>query len=170
MTATDIIKHFNLIKHPEGGYYKEVYRSKGHIPAEVLGEPFKGDRNYATSIYFLLKSDEFSAWHRIKQDEIWHFYQGSSIKLHMISPEGSYSYVLIGNDFEANNHPQYTVPANVWFAAEVIKSINQEDAYAFVGCGVSPGFDFKDFELPSRAVLTELYPQHSGIIAALTYH
>ena len=99
MDAKEIINHFNLQKHPEGGYFKEVYRSKGAILEDNLAEYFEGNRNYCTSIYFLLTSDKFSAFHKINQDEIWHFYKGSSLKLHMISPEGVYSFVNIGNDF-----------------------------------------------------------------------
>ena len=123
MEAKEIIAFFELEKHPEGGYFKEVYRSDGKITSDNLGKEFTGDRNYCTSIYFLLTSDEFSAFHKINQDEIWHFYQGSTIRLHTISPEGKYNTILIGNDFKNGEVPQYTVPANYYFAAEVRKKL-----------------------------------------------
>lgn len=166
MNAQEIISHFNLTAHPEGGYFKEIYRSKGKILEENLAEYFEGDRNYCTSIYFLLTAEKFSAFHKINQDEIWHFYTGSTLKLHQISPEGKYSIVLIGNDFANGEVPQYTVPAHYYFAAEVI----QKNSYAFVGCTVSPGFDFKDFVLPSCQTLVSEFPNHQQIIKELTHH
>lgn len=160
----EIIKLLNLQPHPEGGYFKETYRSDGFITEDNLGSKFKGQRNYCTSIYFLLTSDSFSAFHRINQDEIWHFYKGSPIKLHIISDDGKYSNIIIGNDLEENQQPQFTVKANDWFAAEVM---NKND-YTLVGCTVSPGFDFQDFELPKRGFLIQQYPHHELIIRKLT--
>lgn len=160
-----IIQNLQLQPHPEGGYFKETYRSHGTINEENLGSNFSGMRNYATAIYFLLTSDSFSAFHRIKQDEIWHFYKGSPIKLHIISEEGQHTTVIIGNDLEKGECPQYVVKAGDWFAAEVIK----ENAYSLVGCTVSPGFDFRDFDLPKRQMLTSKFPHLKKIIAKLTH-
>ena len=165
MTAKDLIKKFDLIEHPEGGFYKETYRSNSVINNKNLTSNFIGDRNVSTCIYFLLTSDKFSAFHKINQDEIWHFYKGTTLKLHMISPKGVYSYVLIGNNIINNELPQFVVPANYWFAAEIIK----EKSYAFTGCTVAPGFDFKDFVLPKRKELIKLFPKHSEIIIKLTH-
>ena len=165
MTATEIINHFNLTKHPEGGYYKETYRSSEVIRNESLSDVFIGERNYSTCIYFLLTSEKFSAFHKINQDEIWHFYKGTTLKLHMISPKGDYSFVLIGNDLLKNEKPQFVVPAQYWFAAEVIK----ENSFAFTGCTVAPGFDFNDFVLPKKEELIALFPKHSTIIKQLTH-
>lgn len=164
MTTKEIITKFDLTEHPEGGYYKETYRSKGIIKNQSLSAQFAGDRNYSTSIYFLLTSDKFSAFHKINQDEIWHFYSGTTLKLHMISPKGDYSFVLIGNDLLNNEKPQFVVPAQHWFAAEILK----ENSFALTGCTVSPGFDFKDFVLPKREELIALFPKHSEIIKQLT--
>lgn len=166
MDAKEIINHFQLTPHPEGGYFKETYRSKGEILAKNLGEPFKGNRNYCTSIYFLLTSDTFSAFHKINQDEIWHFYTGTTLKLHMISPDGVYSTILIGGNFKNNEVPQFTVPAKYYFAAEIIA----KNSFAFVGCTVSPGFDFLDFVLPSCKDLSTEFPKHKEIIQQLTHH
>ncbi len=166
MTAQQIVNKFDLTQHPEGGYFKETYRSNGIIKNENLSEIFIGDRNHSTGIYFLLTSDSFSAFHKINQDEMWHFYLGTTLKLHMISPEGEYSFVLIGNDVINNEVPQFVVPAQYWFAAEVVN----ENSFSFTGCTVAPGFDFNDFVLPERKVLIELFPQHKEIITRLTHH
>lgn len=160
----NIILKLDLQQHPEGGYFKEIYRSDGIITETNLGDDFLSSRNYATSIYFLLTSDSFSAFHRIKQDEIWHFYKGAPLKLHIISQKGAYSNVIIGNDLENGQLPQFVVPAKDWFAAEVLIQNN----YSLVGCTVSPGFDFKDFELPKRDTLLKQFPQHAKLITKLT--
>lgn len=165
MTEVEIIiQKLELQKHPEGGFFKEIYRSSGTINKDCLPNSFSSKRNYATSIYFLLTSDTFSAFHRIQQDEIWHFYKGSPIKLHMISEQGNYSNIEIGNDLNANQVLQFVVPAKYWFAAEVVGS----NSHSLLGCTVSPGFDFDDFELPSRDYLTSKFPQHQEIIEKLT--
>lgn len=159
-----IIERLNLEAHPEGGYFKETYCSNMILPESNLPTQFKGSRNVATCIYFMLTSEAFSAFHRVQQDETWHFYKGSKILLHMIDESGNYTHVFIGNDFEAGEVPQFTVPKNVWFAAEV----EAKEAYALVGCTVAPGFDFRDFELAKAANLKERFPQHQIIISRLT--
>ncbi|MDO6738645.1 cupin domain-containing protein [Wenyingzhuangia sp. 2_MG-2023] len=164
MEIQTIIKQLNLQPHPEGGYFKETYRSQGSISKENLTIEFSGDRNYSTAIYFMLTSDTFSAFHKINQDEFWHFYKGSPIKLHMISPEGMYTNVWIGNNFEKGEVPQFVVPAQYWFAAEVIAN----NSYALVGCTVAPGFDFDDFVLAERIKILSLFPEHENIIKRLT--
>ncbi|WP_298898818.1 cupin domain-containing protein [uncultured Psychroserpens sp.] len=161
-----IIKQLELQPHPEGGYFKETYRSSGEIKNDSLGDNYNGQRNYSTCIYFLLTSDNFSALHRIKQDEIWHFYNGSPIRLHVISESGIHTEHLIGNDLNKGEVPQYIVPGGCWFAAEVI----DKNAYSLVGCTVSPGFSFEDFELKSRTELMALFPDKETIITRLTHH
>jgi predicted cupin superfamily sugar epimerase len=161
-----IIKNLELQPHPEGGYFKETYRSQGTVDEKSLGGKYRGERNYSTCIYFLLTSDDFSALHRIKQDEIWHYYDGSPIRLHMINEQGEHSIQMIGKDFEKDQVPQYVVPGGCWFAAQVI----EPDNYSLVGCTVSPGFSFEDFELVPRAALIQLFPQHEQVVTALTHH
>ena len=161
---SEIIENLELTPHPEGGYFRETYRSSGVIDKESLGSNFKGKRNYSTCIYFLLTSNDFSAFHRIKQDEIWHFYDGSPIHLHVISPEGAYSQHRIGRDLENGEVPQFVVPGGSWFASEV----QNEKAYSLVGCTVSPGFDFEDFELGTKSELVSLFPGQKDIIMRLT--
>jgi len=163
-TINKIIASLELLPHPEGGYYREYYRSEGRIPQGSMSVAYTGDRNYATSIYFLLTSAAFSAFHRIKQDEIWHFYKGSPLIIHMISETGRYSKVILNNMFQEGEHLQYVVKGGVWFAAEVI----DPDSYTLVGCTVAPGFDFDDFELPSQNQLLEKFPQHQKLINRLS--
>jgi len=165
-TEKELIDFYNLSEHPEGGFYKQVYRSEGEISEKNLSKEFNGNRNFATSIYFLLTSKKFSAFHKINQDEIWHFYLGSPLKIHMISPEGIYKNVIVGSDFKSNNHFQYTVPAQYYFAAEVLDA----NSYSFVGCSVSPGFDFRDFQLPNCKDLCNEFPEYLKIIERLTHH
>lgn len=164
MTTEEIIIQLGLEEHPEGGYFKEVYRSKGLIPEHELSDDFQGDRNYATSIYFLLTSENFSAFHRIRQDEIWHFYRGSPIDIHIIDNTGGYSKVKVGSDLASGQEPQFVVPAGCWFAS----SVEGNSAYSLVGCTVSPGFDFRDFELAKRGTLIDQFPQHDEVIRRYT--
>lgn len=160
--SQQLIKQLELIPHPEGGYFKETYRSKDVIIN--LPKQFEGERNYSTSIYFLLESKDFSAFHKINQDELWYFHEGSPIKIHKISPEGEYSFVILGSDVLNNQQFQHVVPADYWFAA----TVENTNSYSFVGCNVAPGFDFKDFVLATKQELISLFPNHTSIINQLT--
>ena len=164
-TIEQLIIDLDLQPHPEGGYFKETYRSVGKIDQDSLGVDYVGNRNYSTCIYFLLTSDTFSAFHKINQDEIWHFYDGSPLVIHMISDTGKYSNVTVGGDFSKGEKLQFIVPGQHWFAAKVV---NDND-YSLVGCTVSPGFDFKDFILPKRQELVSKFPQHQNLIKELTH-
>ncbi len=162
----ELVQKLDLRPHPEGGFYKETYRSEHSIPNANLAGNHEGDRSYGTGIYFMLTSDAFSAFHRIEQDELWFFHQGSAIELHMISPEGEHTRHLIGNNILQGEQPQLVVPETYWFAAKVV----DDGEFALVSCTVSPGFDFRDFVLPSREELTSIYPQHEQIISEFTRH
>lgn len=159
-----IIKSLDLEPHPEGGFYKETYRSEGVMNPQDSGLEMEGNRNFSTSIYFLLVAGNFSAFHRIKQDEIWHFYDGDPIDLHVINPKGEYTKVKIGRNFANGEVPQYVVQAGDWFASEV----SQNGNYSLAGCTVSPGFDFRDFELANAQQLTAVYPVYLEVISRLT--
>jgi predicted cupin superfamily sugar epimerase len=160
----EIIRILQMQPHPEGGYFRETYRSEGVISKEELGEEYSGKRNFSTCIYFLLTSESFSAFHRIVQDEAWHFYDGCSLFLHVISPKGEYNKVIIGRNIEKGEVPQYVVPGGTWFAAEVVN----EDSFSLLGCTVAPGFDFMDFEMARRAELIGLFPELREIIVRLS--
>ena len=165
-SAEQIIELLNLSPHPEGGYYRETYRSGLVLDENVLPDRFVGNRHCATCIYFLLTNRNFSAFHRINQDEIWHFYAGQPLTLHIIDLNGEYLHIKIGMDLQKGVLPQFVVPAGSWFAAE----IEEKDGYALVGCTVAPGFDFRDFELGDRKELCDLFPQHNQQISRLTRH
>jgi len=158
------ISYLQLLKHPEGGYYKEVYRSKELINQNHLPNRFNGDRCFCTSIYFLLQKNDFSAFHRIKSDETWHFYQGTSLTLYMIDESGVLASFILGDNPENNESLQITIPQNTWFAAHV----NDKSSYTLTGCTVAPGFDFADFELGKRKELLNLFPQHKEVITLLS--
>lgn len=160
--SKQLIEKLHLQKHPEGGYFRETYRCKEKIT--LLPDVYKGERNCSTSIYFLLTSESFSAFHRIHQDEIWHFYTGAPITIHMITFEGTYSFVTLGNDMNGGEVFQFVVPGGCWFGAEVAG----QNTYSLLGCTVSPGFDFADFELATRDILLKDYPQHKEIVLKLT--
>src|ERR1700690_4557218 len=95
------IETLGLIPHPEGGYYRETYRSGLSIPREALPPRFTGPRLVSTAIYFLLDGENFSAFHRLRSDELWHFYAGGALTVHVIAAGGSYSEIQIGSDAEA---------------------------------------------------------------------
>lgn len=145
----------------EGGYYKETYRSDKMI---ILPSETDGERSISTSIYYLLDGTQFSAFHRLMSDEIWHFYTGSSVTLYIISKMEILSEVKLGSNIEKGEHFQVQVRAGSWFAA----TVNNKSSYALLGCTVSPGFDYLDFELGDRKKLIEMYPQHQSTIERLT--
>jgi predicted cupin superfamily sugar epimerase len=166
-TAEDWIRALNLRKHPEGGWFRETYRAAGRIPAAVLAGRFPGARPFATAIYFLLTARDRSVFHRLKSDEIWHFYADGSLTLHVLAPRGGYRRIRLGTS--ARGHvrgratPQAVVPAGCWMAAEAAPR-----GFALVGCTVAPGFDFADFELGRRAALCRRFPRHRALIRRLT--
>jgi uncharacterized protein len=155
------IEKLKLQPHPEGGFYKETYRSEG---TTEVGEEGK-IRHHSTAIYFLLLENKFSAFHRIQSDELWHFYAGSCINIFFIDHEENLQTIRLGSNTEAGEQFQAVVPAHCWFAARMV----QPYSYALVGCTVAPGFDFKDFEMAERKNLIRQYPQHAQIITSLTY-
>ena len=163
MNAGDIIEYFQLQPHPEGGFFKEMYRSAGVIAAPCLPSVFSGDRPYSTAIYFLLQRGDFSAFHRIKSDECWHFYEGGTLLIHVIDKEGKYFCIKLGRKIHEGEVFQFVVPAMSWFASEPAPNTD----FAFVGCTVAPGFDFADFEMADAKNLSEYYPQHSSLVQRL---
>jgi uncharacterized protein len=162
-TAQRWIDRLKLQPHPEGGWYRQTYRAALTLPRSALGD-HSGDRAASTAIYFLLTDEQFSALHRLHSDEVWHFYAGTSLIVHVIAPDGEYQQLLLGSDPEAGEQFQAVVPAGCWFGS----SLRHPNAYALVGCTVAPGFDFADFEMARRDQLTAQYPRHRTIIERLT--
>lgn len=163
LTTELLIQQYNLLPHPEGGWYKETYKSSESIEADALPERFDHTRVFSTAIYFLLEQGNFSAFHRIKSDECWHFYAGQTLQVFVIQQNGELEIIDLGNNITEGQVFQYVVPANCWFASRPSK----EGDFCFVGCTVSPGFDFADFELADAKALSAIYPQHAKIINEL---
>ena len=158
------VEKLKLKPHPEGGFYREIYRSDEIIPQSALPGRFSGDRSFSTSIYFLLDKDNFSAFHRIKQDEIWHFYEGVSLTLHILDPKDGYLTEKLGKNIEEGENFQVIVKAGCYFAAE----INDKKAFTLAGCTVAPGFDFADFKMSDAKRLRELFPLYEEVIKKFT--
>ncbi|MFT4600340.1 MAG: putative cupin superfamily sugar epimerase [Arenicella sp.] len=153
------IKELQLADHPEGGYYKETYRS-----SETVINRNGVERSASTGIYILNTSDNFSAFHKIESDEMWHYHAGSALSVYVIKEDGDLEVLKIGNNIEEGEQLQGVVLAGCWFASKV----ERKDSYSLVGCTVSPGFDFQDFVLADRKRLTEKFPEHKDIIEELT--
>ena len=166
------IKKLALEPHPEGGYFRQTYKSeltitpwallKSVAPETIssIGHP----RAASTAIYFLLAGESFSAFHRLRSDEIWHFYAGSPLLVHVLNSASEYSSILLGSDPEAGQLFQAVVPSGCWFASHLA----DWNGWALVGCTVAPGFEFEDFEMAKREELVKEYPKQKEIIRKLT--
>jgi predicted cupin superfamily sugar epimerase len=155
--ALSTIEALSLSPHPEGGFYREVFRS----PLEL--QTPRGLRAASTAIYFLLPGDAFSAFHRVSSDEAWHHYDGDPLDLHTITGDGTHAVICLGPTLALGERPQHVVPAGVWQAAVPLGG-----RFTLCGCTVAPGFDFADFELPARATLVALFPSLRSPIERLT--
>lgn len=165
MTAREIIELLDLKPLPqEGGYYCETYRSREHVRSEALHDRYGSRRHHATAIYYLLTADTFSALHRVKSDEIFHFYTGDPVEMFQIAPDGSGETMVIGADLAAGMRPQVIVPNGVWQGSRLLPG----GSFALMGCTVAPGFEFTDYEHGDRAKLIEEYPQFKKQILELT--
>jgi predicted cupin superfamily sugar epimerase len=162
-SAQTWIKHLQLHQHVEGGWYSEVYRSALTIPREALQPDFEGDRSASTHIYFLLEQNNFSAFHRIRSDEIWHFYNGDPLTIYEIDQHGGLTVHLLGQNPAAGQSLCCVIKAGNWFASKVANG----GMYGLAGCTVAPGFDFTDFELAEKESLSKLFPEHKELIHSL---
>lgn len=149
-----IIHHLQLIPHPEGGFYREVYRSPIRTESHSL----------ATSIYFLLTSDHVSRFHRIQSDELWFHHKGNDLIVHTLSKEEGHQQHMIGSSLTETSVPQHLVKANTIFGS----SVSGDTGYALVSCVVAPGFEFSEFELFTAEELLADFPEHAVIIHQLT--
>lgn len=171
------------------GYFRETYRAGESIPHGALPARFAGARVFSTAIYFLLTAGECSALHRIRSDEVWHYYAGSPLTVVTIDDAGTLVTRTLGSDTERGARFQTVVPAGAWFGAMVaaagapppgvagaasgrsagaLADVVAGGAFTLVGCTVAPGFDFADLELGARADLLRRYPQHRAVIECLT--
>jgi predicted cupin superfamily sugar epimerase len=171
ITSAEIIERLQLVPLTiEGGYFRETHRSELLVPAAVLPAEYGGQRNVSTAIYYLLTPDTFSAIHRVKCDEVFHYYAGeppgatSAIEMLQLDANGRGRIVTIGNDLAADQRPQLVVPGGLWQGCRLIPGGN----WALMGCTVAPGFDYADFTAGNRAELIAQYPDHAELITALT--
>ena len=162
MNSKDLVAHLGLQPHPEGGFYRETYRSPLVLPAAALPQ-HGGPRAASTAILFLLEAGQFSALHRIASDELWHFHLGDPLKV-VVLRDAEHEEILLGPDVAAGQQLQALVPAGATFGAYVATG----GCFSLVGCTVAPGFDFADFVMPSRAQLLAEFPQHADLVVALT--
>jgi hypothetical protein len=162
--AQKYIEKLQLNPHPEGGYYKEIYRAGDKILPEHLPKRYNSSRNLSTSIYFLLEGDQVSNFNKLKSDEQWHFYDGSSIVIYVIDEGENLNKILLGRNIEKGDSLQTVIKSNSWFAAE----LSDKTSFALIGCTVAPGFDFNDFELGKRDALIKTFPQFRELISKLT--
>lgn len=162
MTADDWVRSLELKPHPEGGFYREIYRSAETLGAEQLPKRYGGARNLGTSIYYLLRAGDCSRFHRLKPDEIWYYHAGGAADVHLLTENGTYERWRIGGNPVAGDWPQVIIPHGAWFGATV-----EVGDYILVGCAVIPGFDFADFEIGERDTLLGLCPSAAAIIKRL---
>lgn len=153
-----IIEELDLSPHPEGGFYKEVYRSEQKV--SLSGD---GSRSAGTSIYFMLTEGQLSDWHRVRWEELWHFYQGDTLILEYINEKGQFRTMRLGSNLSTDEEFQRLIPRNCWQRAY---STGQ---YSLVGCTVSPGFEFKDFEMIEAEKLAENYPGLADQIVTMPF-
>lgn len=157
------IEKLKLLPHPEGGFYRETYRATESISHDALPRRFSGERQHATAIYFLLRAQDRSHFHRIQSDELWHYHAGGALSIFLLSESGVIELKL-GTDIDNGESPQVVVPAGKWFGAFV----KNPGDYTLSSCTVSPGFDFEDFEMADRDLLLQAYPAHHDLIVTLT--
>jgi predicted cupin superfamily sugar epimerase len=159
-TAAELIRRLGLTPHPEGGHYRETHRDA----QQVLRTPGGPARSAGTAIYYLLHEGACSAWHRIASDEIWHFYAGCALHVHVLEEGGIVRTHRLGDALRAPAAAyQAVVPAGNWFGAELA----EPGGYALVGCTVAPGFEFSEFELADIDALLAGYPGHADLIRRL---
>ena len=156
-TIDSLVNDLKLLPHPEGGFYREMYRSPTIVNANGLAQ-----KSAHTSIYYLLSGDDFSSWHRIKSDETWYFHSGGDVVIYFFDLNKALQTIQLGLDSKCL---QATIPANTWFAAKPIS----QNSFCLVSCAVAPGFEFTDFEIGQRdSLLNEFGSSLDGIKAIET--
>ena len=154
-TVNALVETLKLLRHPEGGFYREMYRSPTLVSADGAGH-----KSAYTSIYYLLAGEDFSSWHRIKSDETWYFHSGCDVIIHFFDENKELQTIQLGLNSKCL---QATIPANTWFAAKPI----HQDSYCLVSCAVAPGFEFADFEIGQRDSLLRGFGHSAHNIKAI---
>ena len=162
--ARQLVETLRLAPHPEGGFFRETYRAPLQLAGQALAPTFSGARDAATAIYYLLAAGDRSRFHRIRSDEVWHFYLGDPLQVIELTEAGTAQVTTLGIDFAAGQAPQHVVPAGRWFGACPAPG----SSFSLVGCTVAPGFDFADFEMATADALTKAFPQAQDWIMRLT--
>jgi uncharacterized protein len=166
MTAEDVKKLLGLAPHPrEGGWFVRTYEAGELIAAEAFGDGrYAGARRTGTAIYYLLEPETFSEMHRLESDEVFHFYVGDAVEMLQLTADGQGERVLIGNDLVGGHRPQVVVGRGVWQGSRLVAG----GRWALLGCTVSPGFEFEDYEAGERVELCRRWPEFAEEIGALT--
>jgi uncharacterized protein len=166
MTADEVKKTLGLVPHPrEGGCYIRTYESSEMLPPGSFADGrYPSQRHTGTAIYYLLEPDTFSELHRLKSDEIFHFYAGDAVEMLQLHVSGSGTIIRIGSNLARGERPQVIVPRNVWQGSRLVPG----GQWALLGCTVSPGFEFEDYESAAREELGAAWPEFSHLIAQLT--
>jgi len=164
LTAEQIRELLQMRPHPiEGGYFAETYRGSPVVPQSLL-PGYPGERAISTAIYYLLTPDTFSAMHRVRGDEMFHFYLGDPVEMLQLKAEGGGEVALLGQDIAARMRLQLTVPGGVWQGSRV----RAGGKYALLGTTMAPGFEYEDYETGQRRDLIVRYPEFSNLITSLT--
>ncbi|MBN2350317.1 MAG: cupin domain-containing protein [Bacteroidales bacterium] len=158
------INTLKMEKHPEGGYYKEIYKSDIVLKEGCLPSQYSDRRICATSIFYLLPHNESLKFHQLRSDEIWYFHFGSGVSIHCINPDGSLETLKLGLDHDAGEKPQIVLKAGTIFKA----SVGSKNLFTLVGCMVSPGFIFDDLKIYAFEELIVLFPQHEDFIRSVS--
>jgi uncharacterized protein len=165
MTSDELKSILNLVPLSfEGGYYAETYRADDAISGECLSGRYNGPRRLSTAIYYLLEPGTFSELHRVASDEIFHFYLGDPVEMLQLWPDGTTRQLVIGTDLKVGMRPQVVVPRGMWQGSRLLG----EGKLALLGCTVSPGFDYADYESGSQELLSRQYPEVRELIRELT--
>jgi uncharacterized protein len=166
MTADEVKKLLGLAPHPrEGGWYVRTYEAGEVVGAECFADGrYAGGRRTGTAIYYLLEVDTFSEMHRLRSDEVFHFYMGDAVEMLRLYPGGRGERVVIGTDLAAGQRPQMVVEKNIWQGSRLVRG----GSWALMGCSVSPGFEFEDYEAGVREDLLAGWPQWGEMVVGLT--
>jgi predicted cupin superfamily sugar epimerase len=166
MTADEVKRILGLTPHPkEGGWFVRTYAARESIAPSGLGDGrYPGPRRTSTAIYYLLEPDTFSEMHRLRSDEIFHFYAGDPVEMLQLYPGSEGKIILIGGDLTQAQRPQVPVERGVWQGSRLAPG----GSWALLGCTVAPGFEYEDYDSGAREKLIAQWPDFESYIVGLT--